>query len=713
MTTPDTRRLMRDWLATVELLLAALAGAWWYTQGGAVWYAGPWPGPLPLTLLGAMWILRLVRTRGRLKVSAFALPLALFLVSTGVGLWAAYDPGPAWAKAWLIVGALGIYQALTGQPDLIRLYVAYGFWGLFGVVLTVYFLMTNDWAAYPIKVPLLTTLGQTLSEWLPSLTAHRIHPNVAGGMLAVALPLYAPLILLPARGAVCPKHRRLLTVAASLGMMVALLGWLVTTSRGAWSAALAAGLLWGLWRLLWRIGPRVKYVRQGASGRHADETHSSGQHVPAQAVPPASGVSRPVSSAIQPLTVRVAFVLLVFTGALAAVGIGSAILAYELPGAAQLANRLRLLRLGYLLARDVPYTGVGLGMFEIPFSVYTLLIHVGYINHSHNMLLDMTIEQGVLGAVGYVAMAAVAVGYWVLDVRYWMLDSERPELPGVGGRTSPDSGRQLSRVSDDVSLDGESETRVSSIGDRVGSLLIEAPMVSLTALLIHGLVDDALYGSRGVLLLFVPFGLLVAARSIVNQGSPVTVRRMPRSRPGRAIALVLLLTLGVLGTIVLIKGGPVGAWHADLGAVAQARVELNVYDSHRFNELSIQAVRRQEDLSAAIAHFERAMTLSTSNPTARHRMAQILLARHVYDAALRTIEGAWDAGHRDRVTRLLYGDALVAAGRVDEAIAVLNADGGALEFARARLLGQAWGYHQAGDRQREAWAREAAERVSE
>jgi predicted Zn-dependent protease len=174
--------------------------------------------------------------------------------------------------------------------------------------------------------------------------------------------------------------------------------------------------------------------------------------------------------------------------------------------------------------------------------------------------------------------------------------------------------------------------------------------------------------------------------------------------------MCFILTFGAIGAIVLGMGGWTGAWHANLGAIAQTRVELNVYDSHRFNELSIERVRREEDLSIAIAHFERAIASSASNPTARQRLTEILLARRAYDAALATIEAAWDAGHRDRVTRLLYGDALVAAGRVDEAVAVVDG----LWWAPKRLLYQSWyAYHQAGDAEREAWARAAAARVTE
>ena len=41
--------------------------------------------------------------------------LWLFLASAGVGVWAAYDRGPAWAVFWLLVGAVGLYYAIAAS----------------------------------------------------------------------------------------------------------------------------------------------------------------------------------------------------------------------------------------------------------------------------------------------------------------------------------------------------------------------------------------------------------------------------------------------------------------------------------------------------------------------------------------------------------------------------------------------------------------------
>jgi hypothetical protein len=277
------------------------------------------------------------------------------------------------------------------------------------------------------------------------------------------------------------------------------------------------------------------------------------------------------------------------------------------------------------------------------------------------MLLDLAIEQGIVGALAYVAL--------VLTGAIWGL-------------------RALREAS----------------GTR--AVVLRAALAALGVGVLHGVVDDVLYGTHALLLLLVPFGLLVSA---------ARAPRPPEARSGAATGAFALggtLTLAVLlvGLLVLgLTAGPDGiraAWHANRGAVAQARLVLGAYDPER-RRPSLDTLRRELDLSPALAHFRRALVHDPADPTARQRMAMIALDRWQFDAALVGMETLWQAGHRDRVTRLLYGDALVAAGRVDEAVPIIEG----LPFAHARLLGQAWTYHLAGDPDRETYAREAAARV--
>ncbi len=677
-----------SWLPTLELILAGAAGALWYTQGGWVWYRGPGVGAWPLVLIAALWGLRLLwisalpsvsGRRRALRPAVFTGPLILFALSAAVGLWAAYDPALAWAKIWLIIAALGLYWAMAHQPDLLRIHVALALWSGFILLLTVYFVVVQDWEASSVGVPLLATLSQAVGSRLPESLIHRISPNVAGGMLALLLPLTVPLIAL-ARRPPAPDQRRgptaarfgrgLFVAAGVLALLVGLAGCLVTFSRGAWIALATAAALWAVWRLSGALGPRRRLWVMGG---------------------------------------------LLLAGGVGAGWMGLLALRGALPDwlpsalsdtiRADLANRLRLLQLGGLLVRDTPFTGIGLGVQEMHLSVYTLLIHVGYLEHLHNTVLDMGIEQSLLGAAAYVGMLITALVWGV-------------------GRLQAAS--MVGHASSDDSDSGPHEP-ATTVEDRMvarqATLVVESALAAIVVMVGHGLVDDTVYGSRGLLLLFVPFGLLVASGRLI--GSVTQPRRSDTAwgflralwPAGVVLGLLLAMALGLArgdarqGQARDVSGLDTwkGRWYANLGAVAQARTELSVYDQHRFSELPIDDVRQQVDLARAVAHFEHALAFDPANPTARQRLTSIHLARGDYAQALASMQVLWEAGYRDRITRLLYGDALVAAGRVDEAVEVVRG----LEFAEARLLGQAWSrYTRGDDPERAAYAYEAAARLS-
>ena len=600
-----------------------------------MWYAGEWPGPWPLLLLALPWLLRPIVFGFSLRPTVFDAALLLFVASAGVGVWAAYDPGPAWAKFWLIVGAAGLCYALAHQPDEGHLYISLAFFAVFGVALALYFFATNDWDAMP-KVAVLVTMGKEISARLPALAGHQMHPNVVGGMLAAVLPLIVALIGLSGTG-----RRRWLAALWGAAGLVAGAAWLLSMSRGAWLALLGVGGLWGVWRT---IGGWLR--RRNL---------------------PAERAWRLRLAAMGGLFLM-GLVLLVVVAALVLNG--------HLPGAGTLTSRLVLFRRSLLLARDYFFTGLGLGMFGMQYSTYTLLIHCFHIVHSHNMLLNLWIEQGLLGLAAYLLLAIACCSWCLRLVR-----------------------------------------RAGATGGGVA----EAALCSLGVILAHGLVDDPLYGSRGVLLLFVPFGIAWAAWRMAyspakdqhpqegvewyslpdillqrglrpRQNGRSQTAREPGYRvvkkwyrwAGGAVFLILMMALAIFWRPLL------GTWYANLGAVEQSRLELAVYvERGRAAGVTLDdldQIRRQEGLERAAGWLERAVQVDAANATARQRLAALALSRGQYEAALAHMQAAWEAGHRDEVTRLLLGDALVANGRVEQAAEVV----GGLEWGESRLGHQAW-----------------------
>ncbi|MBN1979694.1 MAG: tetratricopeptide repeat protein [Anaerolineae bacterium] len=605
-------------LPYVELACAVAAAGLWYMQGGAVWYTGGGPGPWPLLLLAAPWLLRLLVFGFSLRPSVFDVALILFLASAGVGVWAAYDPGPAWAKFWLIVGAVGLYYAVAHQPDLRHLYAALAFFGVFGVAVSAYFFATNDWSLASSKAPALAVVGERISAMLPALSGHRMHPNVVGGMLAAVMPVYVPLFVLGRDETLgfSPLARRWLPAAWCVAAGLAGLGWLCSASRGAWLALTGIAGVWMVWRGIgWWLH------RRDLQGERAWQLRLS----------------------VVGSLLLAGFVLFVVVAGM--------VLAGRLPGIEALAGRLVLWRRSLLLARDYAFTGLGLGMFSMQYSVYTLLIYVLHTVHSHNLFVNVLIEQGIVGLAGYLLLVV----------------------------TCTVSGLRRLRAA-----------------TRAEAWVIEAGLAALCVILAHGLVDDVLYGSRGVLLLFAPAGLIVAGLRI--ERGPEDASQVPGwSKWALGAALALLIVFGVVWHRPLL-----GAWYANLGALEQARVELTAYDSKHFDDPTIDEVRLQENLDGAVALLERAVQVDPANPTARQRLAAIDLSRGHYEAALDEMQAAWEAGHRDEVTRLLLGDALVATGQTEEAAEVVRG----LEWAESRLAHLAWyRYWQNEDYQRaaDAW----------
>jgi len=347
---------------------------------------------------------------------------------------------------------------------------------------------------------------------------------------------------------------------------------------------------------------------------------------------------------------------LLYVSGAASLLLGAGVLAFLLwPGlrtwawwGAAIVDRVGIYREALLLVRDYPITGFGLGAFPVQHSTYALLIHVPILAYAHSFYLDVALGQGLYGLL---AALSVLGGALVL---------------GLGAL------RQAQKPSP-----------VLGIG-----------LLSLVVMLVHGAVDDPLYVSRAMPLLWLPAGLVVAG----------TRNAEPRLRA--SVRAGIGYSLGAVGLLLVVGCAfwrPLRAlWFANLGAVRQAQIELSHYDHRYHADASLDEIRRHVDLTEAEQLFGVALELQQDQVTARTRLAAIALSRGAYAQALAHVQAAWNAGHRDRVTRLLLGDALVATGDPDGALDVVRGT----RWADTRLLGQAWDrYWWAGDYRRaaDAW----------
>lgn len=319
----------------------------------------------------------------------------------------------------------------------------------------------------------------------------------------------------------------------------------------------------------------------------------------------------------------------------------------RMPGGADL-GRLTYYRDGLALAQDYPFIGAGLDSFFMLYPTYQFLIHVGYTVHAHNLFIDVALEQGIVAMLAFVAMLTLALAGWVMAVEWGKRE-------GTGA-----------------------------------SLWVGAALLSLLTIVVNGMVDDALYGSRALLLLFTPLAFVVPA---LRQAG--LVRRINLAAAG-----VVLVGALLVATIPALRA----AWWANLGAVVQSRSELAVYS---WPEWRLQdEVRRELDLSQAVAHFERALALDADNFSANRRMGMIALSLGEYEAALGYLQRAYAATPWDNATRQWYGEALIVNGQVAEGARLWETVNRRQGQLQARLF---W-YGYIGDAERESAVRSALPR---
>jgi hypothetical protein len=314
------------------------------------------------------------------------------------------------------------------------------------------------------------------------------------------------------------------------------------------------------------------------------------------------------------------------------------------------------------LALSAPFIGTGLGSFVPVFSVYGIGIQVPFLPFAHNLLIDLILEQGLIGALLFF-------------------------------------GAQLSAV---VMALGVSQ------GPGVSPLrrwTIQAGCAGVFILLLHGLGDDVVYASQWVFLSFLPAGLALAAARGAQAGTPSGPARASARRRWTPMALVIALAgMAALG---LAFERPLRATAlVNLGVVEQARAELGVFKLETWSNPTLDEVRRTVNLGPAIAHFEAALALQPEQRTALERLSMIALSRGDAPAAAAYAQRAWNSGSRERSTRLAYGQAMAALGQIDPATAAMRG----LPFAAGQMRYLAfYRYQRTGDAQRAAWANQVAD----
>jgi O-antigen ligase len=577
------------WFAIADLLIVSTCAVIWTLRPGVGWW------PLLLALLP--WITRIAAGTLPFSDLRIDLPLAVFLVTAGIGVWAAYNRQAAWAKFWIIVAAILLYYSLANQPRA-NLWLVAGYLASLGVVMALYFLLAHDWQAQPAKVTLLNRLGLWWMSVRPAVHAQPIHPNGAAGVMAIFAPF-----LLAIGGRAWKKERVFIFALVLLASALVVFSFLLTTSRGAWLALGSALGIWLVWALSRRLSDWISVKRTVVFGLFI----------------------------LISLGVVAAYVLTYPGGALG--------FANALPGPAQASTRLDLAQSALDLIGDFPYTGGGLGAFPGLYSHYIRSIPFFFLNHSHNLFLDLAVEQGLFAALALVGIILAGV---------WLLVNAPPQ--------SANAPAQL-------------------------HLLRWTIFASGLALVIHGFLDDPLYGGAGTPFLFLPIGMATAAtknrwrdNQAIGWGDSWTV--VPRIRslacPWKLASAVFLAIIFAASLFAIshspfaIRNSLLSTWYADLGAVQMSQIELADFPSGRWDDGSQVAA-----LTPAEVLFQKALQLNPNNRTDHHRLGLIAMLRRDFPAAVAHLEKAHELDPFHRGIRKTLGYTYVWVRQFDLARQVL------------------------------------------
>lgn len=533
------------WFVLADMILILLSGA--------IWLTGPEIGPWVILIALVPWGIRLIS--GRLPFQRTPLDglVAVFLITAWVGYWAAYDRTTAWTKVWFIVLAVILYYALSAQPELNRAWISFLFFGI-GVGVCLYFFLTHDFLAIPRKLEIVNRIGIWIMSIRPQFGWIPIHPNYVAGIAAVTVPfVFYPIGQWRNSRGRFPLWLAFLVLA---GLIVAGITLVMATSRGVLLAVLGGLGAWFLWKLF-------ENVRLGFWKR---------------------------KKAYFPIAL-----LLYLCAVTAFLYLGPAQPAGAVSGTSHYANgsRAELVSRSLYLVQDFPLTGGGLGSFPGLFSQYILNIPFYYLPNSHNLFLDVAIEQGVGGGLSFLFLYIAAL---------W-------SVSGSIGVERGDKGFQWIVV------------------------------FSLLVAMIHGMVDNYLYNGAGTVLALSLVGLSMNQR----RGGEVPVGSSPGV--GRVFAPAALL-LAVL--FILLR--PIQSmWHANLGAVQLAKLELDGFPRSEWAE-SVPG------LEAAEASLRTALRFDPLNRTANHRLGLISMLHGDFESAADYLEAAREQspGHRGIVKSLGY-----------------------------------------------------------
>jgi len=560
--------LLREAVRSRDFLLADLCIV---AISGAVLCLFPDFGVWSLLIALIPWGFRLVAGIAPFQRTRFDWLIAVFVITAVAGYWASYDKTIAFTKLLLIFVSVLLFYALSAQPEENLLWVSTGLFCI-GVGISAYFFLTHDFLAFPRRLEFVNNIGRWIMEARPSLGWKSIHPNYVSGIAAITTPfIFYPLWEIGKSA----NQKFALHLSSVLGIGVVLLALFMTTARGTLMAIASAAGVWVSWRIV-QLN-RTKF-RLGN-----------------EAVFP--------SLVVIFLLVVVAFL---FLGP-AKIGGGISTDSYFGTG-----SRAELFTRSVYFLSDFPFTGAGLGAFPALYSHYVLGIPHYNVPNTHNLFLDVFIEQGLLGGLAFLSLYVASI--WRSACAIVRSNSSHLKMFGW------------------------------------------LALLTLVIAFIHGMVDDYLYYENGTIL-----SMLLVGISVNFFRSEAVLERKPL-RSSRARFFTPAIIIIILGLSLLNLNRIQSAWYANIGAVRMARVELAGFPMGGWAGSEIAA-----EMGSVETSFLSALEADPFNRTANHRLGLIAMLRRDFQSARGYLETAHAQSLNHRGIIKALGFCYVWLGKLDKA----------------------------------------------
>ena len=375
---------------------------------------------LGFLLVPVSWLLRWWAQGRLIRRTAFDLPILALVLMVPVSLWASADLSLSMVPLGQIVAGINAYYAVVTRVETEREL----FWAVVGFIAI--------GALIALAAPFGVEWNKSKLFALPAIygifhqTWFKANPNVFAGAIGMVLPVSAAVWLYATLQPLSTRMQRVGRVLLTVGLAVMLAILLLTQSRGGLAAAALGLLLLLAFKGRWVLGPLLAAV--GAAS---------------------------------------AFILTRFDVA------WLADIFFSTDAIGGLAGRQEVWSRAVYALQDVPYTGIGLGVFPRALQVLYPLFLVGPdadVPHAHNLFLQVGVDLGLPGLVAFIAVLTLGL------VMAW--------------QTFRSAGRAAHHDQ---------------------AAIAWGLFVSLVVLILHGLVDAPLWATKPVVLVWVALGLVAAA----------------------------------------------------------------------------------------------------------------------------------------------------------------------------------------------------------